>query len=87
MALSFPNLSRSYDETRHAVRFWGHDNVMECAFVITEEALQRIGPAARLDEIGSLRAFDANLEKIHAAAAKAYAKARRGFYTLAASDF
>jgi hypothetical protein len=25
MAISFPNRSRSYDATRRAVRFWGHD--------------------------------------------------------------
>jgi hypothetical protein len=29
MALSFPNQSRSYDATRRAVRFWGHDSAME----------------------------------------------------------
>jgi|GEM_PF-3111735 len=25
MAITFPNLSRSYDATRRAVRFWGYD--------------------------------------------------------------
>jgi Protein of unknown function (DUF1488) len=32
MALSFPNQSRSFDATRCAVRFWGHDGAMEASF-------------------------------------------------------
>jgi hypothetical protein len=87
MTLNFPNLSRSYDATRRAVRFWGYDNVIECAFVITEEALRRFRPSARPDESGLLSAFDANLDLIHAAAAKAYSKGRKGSYTLIAADF
>ena len=27
--LKFPNASRSYDPTRHCVRFWGHDGALE----------------------------------------------------------
>lgn len=87
MALSFPNRSRSYDATRSAVRFWGHDSVMEYAFLITEEALKRVRPAARLDEFGLLSVFDANRELIYAAAAKVYAKGRKGSYALDAADF
>jgi uncharacterized protein DUF1488 len=40
MALAFPNSSRSYDATRRAVRFWGHDSAMEWSFFVTAEALQ-----------------------------------------------
>ena len=87
MALSFPNRSRSYDETRRAVRFWGYDSVIECAFLMTEGALKRVWPAAPLDESGLLSAFDANRDLIHAAAAKAYAKERKGSYDLVAADF
>ena len=87
MALSFPNRSRSYDATRCAVRFWGHDSVIECAFLMTEEALKRIRPAVRLDESGLLSAFDANRDLIYAAAAKVYAKGRKGSYALVAADF
>jgi hypothetical protein len=87
MALNFPNRSRSYDATRHAVRFWGHDSVIECTFLMTEEALKRVWPAAQLDESGLLSAFDANRDLIYAAAAKVYAKGRKGLYSLVAADF
>ena len=87
MTLGFPNSSRSYDATRRAVRFWGHDNVMEYAFLITEEALKRVRPTARLDESGLLTVFDANRDLIHAAAAKVYSKGRKGSYALDAADF
>jgi Protein of unknown function (DUF1488) len=87
MALSFPNRSRSYDATRHAVRFWGYDSVIECAFLMTEEALKRIRPDARPDEEGLLNAFDQNVDLIYAAAAKVYARGRKGYYALAANDF
>ena len=42
MALNFPNNSRSYDETRHAVRFWGYDSAMEVSFFVTVDALCRL---------------------------------------------
>ena len=41
MALSFPNQSRSFDATRCAVRFWGHDSAMEASFFVTDDALRR----------------------------------------------
>jgi hypothetical protein len=44
MALNFPNRSRSYDVTRRAVRFWGHDGPMEATFFVNEDALRRIEP-------------------------------------------
>jgi len=30
--IEFPNHSRSYDQTRRAVRFWGHDSAIEASF-------------------------------------------------------
>jgi len=87
MALSFPNPSRSYDATRRAVRFWGHDSAMETSFFITEDALKRVAPKATLDEAGLLAAFDANRALIHATAAKVYARDNRGSYDLVTSDF
>ena len=54
---------------------------------MTEEALKWIRPALRPDESGLLNAFDANLDLIHAAAAKVYAKGRKGSYALVAADF
>ena len=87
MTLSFPNRSRSYDATRRAVRFWGHDSAMEASFFVTEDALKQIQPAARLDEDGLLGTFDANRDLIYAAAAKVSARGRRGSYELISPDF
>jgi hypothetical protein len=87
MALSFPNQSRSYDATRRAVRFWGHDSAMEAPFFATEDALKRVQPDMRFDEAGLLSAFDANRDLIYATAAKVYARGRRGSYDLVSSDF
>jgi hypothetical protein len=87
MALSFPNQSRSYDATRRAVRFWGHESAMETSFFVTEDALKRIQPSVRLDEVGLLSAFDANRDLIYAVAAKVYARGRKGSYDLVSTDF
>ena len=57
MSLMFPNQSRSYDATRRAVRFWGHDRAMEWSFFVTEDALKRLHPAMSQDE--SFRALAA----------------------------
>ena len=87
MPLSFPNRSRSYDSTRRAVRFWGHDSAMEASFFVTEDALKRVQPDMRFDESGLLGAFDANRDRIYAAAAKVYARGRRGSYDVVDGDF
>jgi hypothetical protein len=86
MPLSFPNESRSYDATRQAVRFWGHDSAMEASFFVSEEALKRIQPSAHPDEAGLLRAFDANRDRICAAATKVYARGRKGSYDVVPQD-
>jgi hypothetical protein len=85
--IEFPNHSRSYDQTRRAVRFWGHDSALETTFFIDEDALRRIQPDAHLDEAGFLKAFDCNRDAICAAAAKVYVRGRRGSYDLVAADF
>ena len=64
MALNFPNLSRSYDPNRRAVRFWGYDGVTEHLFVISEEALKRVRPGVAVDEASMLTTFDANRDLI-----------------------
>jgi hypothetical protein len=83
----FPNRSRSYDATRHAVRFWGYDSAMENSFFVTADALQRVQPGTKLDESGLLGAFDANRDLICATAARVYARGRKGSYDVVASDF
>jgi len=87
MALTFPNLSRSYDADRRRVRFWGHDNAIEVQFFLDENALFRLDPKTKNVEAGMLQTFDAWRERIHEVAGKAYAFNRRAFYTLAATDF
>lgn len=85
--IDFPNHSRSYDQTRRAVRFWGHDSAMEASFFIDEGALRKIQPDVRSDESGLLNAFDSNRDLICAAAAKVYVRGTRGSYDLVAAHF
>ena len=85
--IEFPNHSRSYDQTRRAVRFWGYDSAIEASFFIDEGALKRIQPDTLPDESGFLRAFDSNRDAICAAAAKVYVRGSRGSYNLVAANF
>jgi hypothetical protein len=85
--IDFPNHSRWYDVTRRAVRFWGHDSAIEASFYVDEAALARIQPGAELDEPGCLNAFDANRDRICAAAAKVYVRGSRGSYDLGIANF
>ena len=85
--IEFPNHSRSYDQTRRAVRFWGYDCALEASFFIEEDALRRIQPDTRSDESGFLNAFDCNRDVICAAAAKLYVRGSRGSYDLVAANF
>ncbi len=87
MALRFLNESRSYDAARHAVRFWGHDEMTEAAFSIDEIALKRMAPSMNCDEAGALVAFDANLKQIRSAATKAYKRGQKQTHDLTATDF
>jgi len=87
MALNLPNPSRSYDATRRAVRFWGHDGPMEAAFFVNEDALRRIEPGMGSDEAGLLGAFDSHRDLIHATAVRIYNRACKGSYELIPADF
>ncbi|MDQ2079787.1 DUF1488 domain-containing protein [Xanthobacteraceae bacterium Astr-EGSB] len=85
--LQFPNPSRSYDATRHAVRFWGHEGAMEACFFICSESLARLQPGIQPSEADLLRAFDANRDRIQEIALKVYGRGRRGSYDLVVGDF
>jgi len=85
-AVTFPNQSRSYDATRQAIHFWGYDRAMEASFYLAAEALQRIQPNLQQDVAGLLNAFDINRDRIYAAAARVYARGRRGSYDLTVAD-
>jgi Protein of unknown function (DUF1488) len=87
MAIEFPNLCRSYDATRHCVRFSGYDGAMEKSFFVEEQAIWRLDMRAQKDEAGLLEAFDRHREQICKVASRAYGKRREGFYTLTAADF
>ncbi len=87
MSIAFHNASRSFDATRGVVRFWGYDRAMEAAFLITSQALRRFEPDMTADEESMLAAFDRHRTQICAAAAKVYARERKGFYELDATDF
>ncbi len=80
MTLDFPNRSRSYDESRHAVRFIGHDGMFEVVFFVEANALARSG-SGMPSEADCLTAFDAARSSIHDMARKAYS-GRRGTYVL-----
>lgn len=64
--LNFPNRSRVFDQTRRAVRFWGHDSAMEWSFFVTEDALKRLQPSLERNEDSLLLAFDTHRAAIHA---------------------
>ena len=85
--LNFPNQSRVFDPTRHAVRFWGHDSAMEWSFFVTEDALKRLQPNMRYDEARVLRVFDDHRDAIYLAAMRAYKRERKDSYELRAADF
>lgn len=87
MSLNFPNLSRSFDPSRGAVRFWGYQSAMEYSFFVTTGALRKVQPDMRRDEAGYLDAFDANRDRICAIAAVVYARGRKGSYELDTTDF
>lgn len=87
MSLAFPNESRFYDGTVHAVRFSGYDGAMEAPFFVGERALKQIQPDMPCSESGLLKAFDLNRELIYATATKVYERGRKGSYDLLAEDF
>lgn len=86
MTLEFPNRSRSFDEVRNAVRFMGHDGMIQVPFFVEADALATKG-SANPSEAECLSAFDAILTSVHKVARKAYSNGRHNSYTLKAGDF
>lgn len=87
MTLNFPNQSRSYDEARGCVSFWGHESAFEVTFQVDESALRRISPDAQQDEASLLRTFDGNRVRIQKVAGAAFSRQRKSYYRLSAADF
>jgi len=90
MTLAFPNPSRSFDEVRNVVRFYGHDGMSQIRFFVEAEALvgSDIDPRREgASETTCLAAFDALRPSIYDVARKAYSRKPRDSYTLTATDF
>ncbi len=91
MRVNFPNSSRSYDESRNCICFWGYDSTIEISFFVETAALMRLCPDMEKSEPGFLKAFDNAVEKIHKVADKVYVHGGKGkgtyAYILAAGDF
>lgn len=85
MTLAFPNKSRSFDESRNAVRFSGYDGMLEVRFLIEASALRTASEASR-SEGECLRAFDMARAAILEAAIHAYGRGGKDRYTLTAQD-
>jgi len=60
---------------------------MEASFFVNEDALKCIQSDMRLDEVGVLRAFDLNRERIYTVAAEVYGRGHKGSYDLLLGDF
>jgi hypothetical protein len=86
MTLAFPNPSRSFDEARNAVLFFGHDGVFEIRFFVEAGALAISGTALPTMP-RCLSVFDAVRTPILDVAREAYSHGRRNYYTLTAADF
>ncbi len=86
MALTFPNTSRSYDETAQRVRFLGHDGMFEVKFFVEINAFSNISSRAP-SEADCLAAFDAKRSSVQDIARKAYARDRRDSYVLTQQHF
>lgn len=91
MKLTFPNPSRSFDESSNRVRFWGYDRAIEVSFFLEVEALRRLRPQLDAAEKGILQTFDETRDRIHEVADKLYVhggQGRRDYaYVLSAADF
>jgi hypothetical protein len=87
MALTFPNASRSYDETGKRIRFVGHDGMFQISFFVEVGALSDVAPEAAGAEAGYLAAFDASRGSIQDIARNAYSRGRGNMYVLTSADF
>jgi hypothetical protein len=87
MALTFPNLSRSYDAVGKRIRFLGYDGMFQISFFIPVEAISRKTPEAATAEADYLASFDAARGSIYGVAHKAYSRGRKNMHVLTSADF
>jgi hypothetical protein len=87
MTLSFPNPSRSYDESRHSVRFVGHDGLTQIRFFLPVSILADDLIARMPTETDYLSAFDGKRKDIFEVARKAYESRRKDMIELDQTSF
>ena len=89
MALSFINLTRSFDERHNYIRFWGCDGAIEVACYLEVSALKTINPDIRQTEAEILKEFDKSILRIHEVTRRVYSRNRIGSYacTVTAHNF
>lgn len=88
MTLVFLNPSRSFDDTRNAVSFIGHDGMFEIRFLVEATALRKRQPQeTAMSEAECLSAFDAMRSSIQEVAREVYSRRRSNLNTLSVTDF
>lgn len=87
MTLSFPNPTRTYDETRSLIRFIGHDGLNQILFLLPIAVFDREGVPGRRKERDYLLAFDRLRDRILTTARQAYQSRRRHTIELDLSEF
>jgi hypothetical protein len=86
--LRFPNPSRSYDDSKKRICFWGYDSAIEVSFFIDIDTLKLLSPEMSDFESGFLETFDDERDHINAMASKVYREGsnRAYSYILLAAD-
>ena len=88
MSLTFPNQSRSYDESNRRIRFSGYDGMFEIRFFLEIDALAKAYSGKISGEREYLSAFDSIRKRILAAAEKAYGRGQsKSMCILTIADF
>ena len=82
MKLTFPNLSRSFDEARQGVRFIAYDGMFEVPFLVDAAALRDQHAGAET----CLAAFDAGRTAIQDAAVRIYRGRQTAIYVIGPAD-
>ncbi|KVN53924.1 DUF1488 domain-containing protein [Burkholderia stagnalis] len=82
VTLNFPNPSRTYDASRHCVRFWGYDNSREITFLVDDAMLAKLKADMGSGEPALLAAFDRNRDRILGLARDLYKGGPQNWYTI-----
>jgi hypothetical protein len=88
MTLAFPNPSRSFDQARNAVLFFGYEGMFEIRFFVEASALaEGRSRGVTMSEAQYLSAFDAMRPSIYDVAREVYSNNGRNWNILTAIDF